>query len=69
MERLEEAIREAVPEWSLVELVTAVQAMRGFDLIAAVGVVAETGDPWRRRALHTSDEIQATHLVARCQCE
>jgi hypothetical protein len=34
-----------------------------------VGVVAETGDPWRRRALHTSDEIQATHLVARCQCE
>ena len=44
VERLEQAIREAVPEWSLVELVTAVQAMRGFDLIAAVGVVAETGD-------------------------
>jgi transposase len=44
VERLEQAIREAVPEWSLVEFVTAVQAMRGFDLIAAVGVVAETGD-------------------------
>ena len=44
MERLEQAIREAVPEWSLAELVTAVQAMRGFDLIAATGVVAETGD-------------------------
>jgi transposase len=44
VERLEQAIREAVPEWSLAELVTAVQAMRGFDLIAAVGIVAETGD-------------------------
>ena len=44
VERLQQAIREAVPEWSLAELVTAVQAMRGFDLIAAVAVVAETGD-------------------------
>ena len=44
MERLEQAIREAVREWSLAELVTAVHAMRGFDLIAAVGIVAETGD-------------------------
>jgi transposase len=44
VERLEQAIRETVPEWSLAELVTAVQAMRGFDLIAAVTVVAETGD-------------------------
>jgi len=49
VERLEETIREAVPEWSLAELVTAVQAMRGFDLIAAVGVVAETGDLSRFR--------------------
>ena len=31
VERLEQAIREAVPEWSLAKLVTAVQAMRGFD--------------------------------------
>jgi transposase len=44
VERLEQAICEAVPDWSLAELVTAVQAMRGFDLIAATGVVAETGD-------------------------
>ena len=44
IERLEQAIREAVPDWSLTEMVTAVQAMRGFDLIAAVGVMAETGD-------------------------
>ena len=44
MERLEEAIREAVPEWSLAEVVAALQAMRGIDLIAAVGVLAEIGD-------------------------
>ena len=35
IERLEQAIREAVPEWSLAEIVTALQAMRGIDLIAA----------------------------------
>src|SRR5215472_2363070 len=29
VERLEDAIREAVPEWSLAEVVTALQAMRG----------------------------------------
>jgi transposase len=44
IERLEQAIREAVPEWSLAEIVTALQAMRGIDLIAAVGVLAEIGD-------------------------
>jgi len=44
VERLEKAIREAVPEWSLAELVAALQAMRGIDLIAAVGVLAEIGD-------------------------
>src|SRR5262245_36067318 len=44
VERLEQAIREALPEWSLAKLVTAVQAVRGFDLIAAVTIVAETGD-------------------------
>lgn len=44
MERLEDAIREAVPEWSLAEVVAALQAMRGIDLIAAVGVLAEIGD-------------------------
>ena len=42
--RLDQAIREAVPEWSLAEVVTALQAMRGIDLIAAVGVLAEIGD-------------------------
>ena len=43
VERLEQAIREAVPEWSLAEVVTALQAMRGIDLIAAVAVLAEIG--------------------------
>jgi transposase len=47
IERLEQAIREAVPEWSLAEVVAALQAMRGIDLIAAVGVIAEIGDLWR----------------------
>src|SRR5262245_52232233 len=44
VERLEQAIREAVPDWSLAEVVTALQAMRGIDLIAAVAVLAEIGD-------------------------
>ena len=44
VERLENAIREVVPEWSLAKVVTALQAVRGIDLIAAVGVLAEIGD-------------------------
>jgi transposase len=44
IERLQQAIREAVPDWSLAEVITALQAMRGINLIAAVGVVAEIGD-------------------------
>ena len=44
VQRLEQAIREAVPEWSLAEVVPALQAMRGIDLIAAVAVLAEIGD-------------------------
>ena len=42
--RFEAAIRAAVPEWSLAETVTALQAMRGIDLIAAVVILAEIGD-------------------------
>jgi Transposase IS116/IS110/IS902 family len=41
---LEQAIREAVAEWSLAEVATALQAMRGIDLVAAVTVLAEIGD-------------------------
>jgi transposase len=44
VERLEQAIGEAVPEWSLAGVVPALQAMRGIDLVAAVSVLAEIGD-------------------------
>ena len=49
MERLEQAIRAAVPDWSLAELVTALMAMRGIDLIAATTLLAEIGDLSRFR--------------------
>jgi hypothetical protein len=35
IERLEQALRAAVPGWSLSEVVTALMAMRGMDLISA----------------------------------
>jgi transposase len=44
IERLEEAIRTAVPEWSLAEVVTGLMAMRGLDLVAASTFLAEIGD-------------------------
>ena len=44
VERLQQAIRDAVPEWSLAEVVTALQAMRGIDLVSAVTILAEIGD-------------------------
>jgi transposase len=42
--RLEEAIRAAVPDWSLTEVVTALMAMRGLDLVSATAFLAEIGD-------------------------
>jgi transposase len=44
IERLEQAIRAAVPDWSLAEVVTALMAMRGIDLVSAVTLLAEIGD-------------------------
>jgi transposase len=44
LDRLEQAIAVAVPDWSLAKLVTALMAMRGIDLIAAATFVAEIGD-------------------------
>ncbi len=44
IERLEQAIRTAVPDWSLAEVVTALMAMRGLDLISAATFLAEIGD-------------------------
>jgi len=42
--RLEQAMREALPEWSLKPLVHALMAMRGVQLIAAMTLVAELQD-------------------------
>jgi transposase len=44
IERLEQAIRAAVPDWSLAEVVTALMAMRGIDFISATAFLAEIGD-------------------------
>jgi transposase len=44
IERLEEAIRSAVPDWSLADVVTGLMAMRGIDLISATAFLAEIGD-------------------------
>jgi transposase len=38
------SIREAVSEWSLAEVATASQTMRGIDHVAAVTALAEIGD-------------------------
>jgi transposase len=42
--RLDAAIRAAVPDWSLAEIVTALMAMRGIDLVSAAVFLAEIGD-------------------------
>ena len=42
--RLEQAMRDTLPEWSLTPLVQALQAMRGVQLIAAMTLVAELQD-------------------------
>jgi len=47
--RLEEAIRAAVPDWSLAAVVEALMAMRGIDMIAATPFLAEIGDLSRFR--------------------
>jgi len=54
--RLEQAIRDAVPDWSLAEVVTGLMAMRGMDLISAASFLAEIGDLTRFR---TPTELMA----------
>lgn len=44
VDRLVGAIMDAMPEWSLAKLVTALMAVRGIDLVAAVTIMAELGD-------------------------
>jgi transposase len=48
--RLEEAIRMAVPDWSLAKVVEALMAMRGLDLVSATAFLAEIGDLTRFRS-------------------
>jgi transposase len=52
LDRLEQAIRGAVPDWSLAETATALMAMRGIDLIAATTLLTEIGDLPRFRTPH-----------------
>jgi transposase len=54
--RLEEAIRQAVPEWSLAEVVYALIAMRGIDMVTATAFLAEIGDLSR---FHTPRQLMA----------
>ena len=42
--RLEQAIRDALGNWSLRDIVPALMAMRGIDMISAVTILAEIGD-------------------------
>jgi transposase len=42
--RLEQALRDTLPEWSLRPIVQALQAMRGVQMIAAITLVAELQD-------------------------
>ena len=44
IERLEAELREQVQTWRLMPVVTAIQAMRGVQFIAAVTLIAELGD-------------------------
>ena len=44
VQRLEQAMREAMDGWSLAVLVTALMALRGFDFVAAATLMAEIGD-------------------------
>lgn len=46
-DRFNDHIAELVPSWSLAWLVNALQALRGYQLINAVSLVAEIGDPRR----------------------
>ena len=43
-DRLARQMEELVPSWSLAPVVTAIQALRGIALIAAITIVAEVGD-------------------------
>jgi transposase len=56
LDRLEAAIRAAMPDWSLRKPVSGLMAMRGLDIVSSATIVAEVGDLSRFR---TSRELMA----------
>src|SRR4029077_16089362 len=44
IERVEQAMRQVVSDWTLAPVIEAVQAMRGIDMVGAVAFLAELGD-------------------------
>src|SRR6266498_483475 len=56
LQRLEQALAAAVPEWSLASVVVALMAMRGMDMVSATTLLAEIGDLSRFR---TPTELMA----------
>lgn len=76
-DRLTEHIRDLVPSWSLAWLVEVLQVLRGFDLVNAVVLAAEVGDPRRFRTARqlmgflglgvsehsTGDSVRRGHLT------
>jgi transposase len=63
LDRLEAAIRAAMPDWSLGKLVIALMAMRGLDIVSAATIVAEVGDLSRFR---TPRELMAYVGIVPC---
>lgn len=47
IQRLEQALRDLLPQWTLAPVVAALQALRGVQLIAAITLTAEIQDFWR----------------------
>ena len=60
--RLEAAIVEFVPQWSMAPLVEALQALRGIDIVAASIVLAELGDLTPAEQLLRAEAMTARHL-------
>jgi transposase len=69
--RLEQAIRVALPDWSLAELVTALMAMRGFDLVSASAFLADCARvdglsrPGAERAIDRREDQASRHHQSR----
>jgi transposase len=67
IERLEQAMREAVADWALAPVVEAVQALRGIDMVGAVAFLAELGDLSRFEAsIAAASPRLATHVHDGC---